>query len=86
MGKKCVQLVRSARKKVCIVLTSPQQHHIILMHVGKSCIQSKTIPVVIHRVFTELTICYHTWLYTVSTMPITTTICLKNYKTITPTV
>ena len=80
MGKKCVQPSDKASKTLCRSLTYPQNILSNLVYVGKSGVQSKTLPSQIHRQFTSFQQIISTGLYTVSTMPTITTICLKNKR------
>jgi hypothetical protein len=80
MGKKCVQPSNKARITLCISDTYPQNILSFLVHVGKSSVQSKALLSQIHRQFTSFYQVIAAGLYTVSTVPTITTICLKNKR------
>lgn len=80
MGKKCVQPSNKTRITLCRSLTYPQIAAAFLLSVGKSGTQSKALLSQIHRRSSTPKQMVNKVLYTVSTTPITTTICLKNKR------
>lgn len=80
MGKKCVQPSDKASKTLCRSLTYPQNLLSNLVCVGKSSIQSASLLSQIHRQYASFQQVMSTGLYTVSTVPTITTICLKNKR------
>lgn len=82
MGKKCVQPSNKLRITLCRSLTYPQYLFTYLVRVGKSGAKSKALLPQIHRQFSSFQQVMTDGLYTVSTTPTITTVCLKNNKTI----
>ncbi len=80
MGKKCVQPSNKTLITLCISGTYPQNLLSLLVRVGKSSVQSKALLPQIHRQFISFQQVISAGLYTVSTVPTITTICLKNKR------
>ena len=78
MGKKCVQTVYSACKTLCTSWVYAQVASFQSEYVGNKQIYSGSLLANLHSLLSVFNLCRTTDLYTVSTQPIITTICLKN--------
>jgi hypothetical protein len=82
MGKKCAQAVQTVRRKMC---TSASYAHVVLLDIMELCTNSVHplfFPATVHNTYSTYSTFKNVGLYTVSTEPTITTICLKNNKTV----
>ncbi len=80
MGKKCVQLVQMLREKMCTSLIYAQALVRGFYTVCTTETLPLTFPTAIHMVFSPSLILQTAGLYTVSTTPTITTICLEKIR------
>ena len=80
MGKKCVQLVQMLREKMCTSLIYAQALVQGFYAVCTKVFLPLTFPTTIHMLFSPSLILRTAALYTVSTKPTITTICLENIR------
>ncbi len=82
MGKKCVQAVQTVRRKVCTTVSYTRGFLARLVAVCTNSVHPLLSPVAIHSTYSTYSNLNIIGLYTVSTEPTITTICLKNNKTV----